>query len=153
MENLLKSQKSLMISSLSKNSNPEVSYAPFIMKNNKLYIYISKAANHYFNLLENNTCSVMLIEDEKESKSIFARQRVSFCCEAEIKSDDSNYILDEFEKIHGSQIMMVLKSLDFDIFELNIKSGRLVKGFGQAFDIEIIDEEFVLNQVNGGGHK
>ncbi|MDO7203183.1 hypothetical protein Q5M85_01945 [Paraclostridium bifermentans] len=48
---------------------------------------------------------------------------------------------------------MVLKSLDFDVFELNIKSGRLVKGFGQAFDIEIIDEEFVLNQVNGGGHK
>ncbi|WP_278683717.1 hypothetical protein [Paraclostridium bifermentans] len=36
MENLLKSKKSLMISSLSKNSNPEVSYAPFIMKNNKL---------------------------------------------------------------------------------------------------------------------
>lgn len=153
MENLLKSQKSLMISSLSKNSNPEVSYAPFIMKNNKLYIYISKAANHYFNLLENNKCSVMIIEDENESKSIFARQRVSFCCEAEIKSEDSNYILDEFEKIHGSQIMMVLKSLDFDIFELNIKSGRLVKGFGQAFDIEIIGEEFALNQVTGGGHK
>ncbi|GIM30872.1 HugZ family protein [Paraclostridium bifermentans] len=153
MENLLKSQKSLMISSLSKNSNPEVSYAPFIMKNNKLYIYISKAANHYFNLLENNKCSVMIIEDENESKSIFARQRVSFSCEVEIKQDDANYILDEFEKIHGSQIIMVLKSLDFDVFELNIKSGRLVKGFGQAFDIEIIDEEFVLNQVNGGGHK
>ncbi|MFL1468262.1 HugZ family pyridoxamine 5'-phosphate oxidase [Paraclostridium bifermentans] len=153
MENLLKSQKSLMISSLSKNSNPEVSYAPFIMKNNKLYIYISKAANHYFNLLENNKCSVMIIEDENESKSIFARQRVSFSCEVEIKQDDANYILDEFEKIHGSQIIMVLKSLDFDVFELNIKSGRLVKGFGQAFDIEIVDEEFVLNQVNGGGHK
>ncbi|MDV8110481.1 pyridoxamine 5'-phosphate oxidase family protein [Bacillus sp. BAU-SS-2023] len=153
MENLLKSQKSLMISSLSKNSNPEVSYAPFIMKNNKLYIYISKAANHYFNLLENNKCSVMIIEDENESKSIFARQRVSFCCEAEIKQDDFNYILDEFEKIHGSQIMMVLKSLDFDVFELNIKSGRLVKGFGQAFDIEIVSEEFVLNQVTNGWHK
>lgn len=153
MENLLNSQKSLMISSLSKSNNPEVSYAPFIMKNNKLYIYISKAANHYFNLLENNKCSVMIIEDENESKSIFARQRVSFSCEAEIKQDDCNYILDEFEKIHGSQIMMVLKSLDFDIFELNIKSGRLVKGFGQAFDIEIIGEEFALNQVTGGGHK
>ena len=153
MENLLKSKKSLMISSLSKNSNPEVSYAPFIMKNNKLYIYISKAANHYFNLLENNECSVMIIEDENESKSIFARQRVSFSCEAEIKQYDFNYILDEFEKIHGSQIMMVLKSLDFDIFELNIKSGRLVKGFGQAFDIEVLDDEFVLNQVTGGGHK
>ncbi|MDO7203182.1 pyridoxamine 5'-phosphate oxidase family protein [Paraclostridium bifermentans] len=87
-----------MISSLSKNSNPEVSYAPFIMKNNKLYIYISKAANHYFNLLENNKCSVMIIEDENESKSIFARQRVSFSCEVEIKQDDANYILDEFEK-------------------------------------------------------
>ena len=95
----------------------------------------------------------MIIEDENESKSIFARQRVSFSCQAEIKQYDFNYILDEFEKIHGSQIMMVLKSLDFDVFELNIKSGRLVKGFGQAFDIEIIDEEFVLNQVNGRGHK
>ena len=60
MENLLKSQKSLMISSLGKDNNPEISYAPFVMLDNKVYVYLSKAANHYYNLRENLKCSVMI---------------------------------------------------------------------------------------------
>ena len=46
-----------------------------------------------------------------------------------------------------------LGDLDFDIFKLDIKKGRLVKGFGQAFDILVKDGEFELNQVVGDGHK
>ena len=50
METLINNQKSLMISSLSKDNNPEISYAPFVMVNDKIYTYLSKAANHYYNL-------------------------------------------------------------------------------------------------------
>ena len=39
METLL-NQKSLMISSLNENKMPEISYAPFMMKDQKIYIYI-----------------------------------------------------------------------------------------------------------------
>lgn len=152
MENLLKTQKSLMISSLNKDNQPEISYAPFIMKDKDIYIYISKAANHYYNLLENKNCSVMAIEDESACKSIFARQRVSFNCEANMLKEVDDDIFEEFENIHG-QMMMVLKSLDFDMFKLDIKDGRLVKGFGQAFDVKVNDGEFELTQVMGIGHK
>ncbi|CEO25521.1 HugZ family pyridoxamine 5'-phosphate oxidase [Paraclostridium sordellii] len=153
MQNLLNTQKSLMISSLSKENQPEISYAPFIMKDNNLYIYISKTASHYQNLIDNSNCSVIVIEDESTCKTVFARQRVSFSCEASILKENVEVVFEEFENVHGSQMMMVLKNLDFDIFKLDIKKGRLVKGFGQAFDILVKDGEFELNQVVGDGHK
>ena len=153
MQNLLNTQKSLMISSLSKENQPEISYAPFVMKDNSLYIYISKTASHYQNLIDNSNCSVMIIEDESTCKTVFARQRVSFSCEASILKENVEGVFEEFENVHGSQMMMVLKNLDFDIFKLDIKKGRLVKGFGQAFDILVKDGEFELNQVVGDGHK
>ncbi len=65
MENLLKNQKSLMISSIDKNNNPAISYAPFVMIGEKIYLYLSKAANHYYNLRDNKKCAVMLIEELK----------------------------------------------------------------------------------------
>lgn len=152
MENLLKNQKSIMISSLNKNNEPAISYAPFVIDNNEIYIYISKAADHYYNLLENKKCAVMAIEDEKECKMIFARERVSFNCEAEKINDNLEKVFKLFDEVHGSQMMMVLRTMDFDLFKLTIKDGRLVKGFGKAYDIEIENNEFKLNQVQGTGH-
>lgn len=152
MENLLKNQKSIMISSLNKNNEPAISYAPFVIDNNEIYIYISKAADHYYNLLENKKCAVMAIEDEKECKTIFARERVSFNCEAEKINDNLEKVFKLFDEVHGSQMMMVLRTMDFDLFKLTIKDGRLVKGFGKAYDIEIENNEFKLNQVQGTGH-
>lgn len=37
MEELLKKQRSLVISSLASDNTPEISYAPFIMLDNKIY--------------------------------------------------------------------------------------------------------------------
>ena len=142
METLL-NQKSLMISSLNENKMPEISYAPFMMKNQKIYIYISKAAAH---------CSVMLIEDEAACKTVFARERVSFECIAS-KVESSKELLELFDGRQGAQMMMVLKTLDFDFFELVPLKGRLVKGFGQAFNISLNNGEFQLTQVTSIGHK
>ena len=139
MENLLKSQKSLMISSLGKGNNPEISYAPFVMLDNKIYLYLSKAANHYYNLRDNQKCSVMIIEDESECKTIFARTRVSFKCKANMITEVSNEIFDKFDEVHDSKMMSMFKKMDFDMFELEIRSGRLVKGFGQAYEIKFVD--------------
>lgn len=152
MEKILKNQKSIMISSLNKDKEASISYAPFAMKENKKYIYISKTAQHYYNLLNHNKCSVMAIEDEKDSKSIFARERVSFNCEAKKLETVDESIFTLFDEVQGAQMMMVLKTMDFDMFELSLINGRLVKGFGKAFDIEIYDGEFKINQVTGIGH-
>ena len=149
MENLLKNQKSLMISSLGKEEYPEISYAPFVMLDNKIYIYLSKAANHYYNLRDNHKCSVMVIEDESVCKTIFARTRVSFTCEANMMDSVSDEVFAKFDEVHDAKMMSMFKKMDFDMFELDIKCGRLVKGFGQAYDIKFVDGKIELNQVTG----
>ena len=152
MENLLKNQKSLMISSLGKDNNPEISYAPFVMVENKIYVYLSQTANHYYNLRDNNKCSVMIIEDESTCKTIFARTRVSFKCEANMMQSASDEIFAKFDEVHDAKMMSMFKKMDFDMFELSIKSGRLVKGFGQAYEIKLIDGKPEYTQVTGVGN-
>ncbi|MDB8790990.1 pyridoxamine 5'-phosphate oxidase family protein, partial [Romboutsia sp. 1001216sp1] len=114
MKNLINNQKSLMISSLNENKLPEISYAPFVMIDKDIYVYLSKAANHYYNLANDKNCSVMIIEDEKDSKTIFARKRVSFECEATKLENADGAIYNKFDEVHDSSMMMVLKTLDFD---------------------------------------
>ncbi|MGL5148970.1 MAG: HugZ family protein [Clostridium sp.] len=152
MENLINSKKTLMISSIDNEGNPSISYAPFIMKDKYLYIYISKTAPHYTNIDSDRKIDVMIIEDESEAKSLWARGRASFMCTAKL-ADNEEEILNLYEEIHGSNIMSVLKTMDFNVFKLSIINGRLIKGFGQAFKIEIEDGEWKVTQIVGDGHK
>ena len=153
MENLLKNQKSLMISSIDKDNNPAISYAPFVMIGEKIYVYLSQAANHYYNLRDNKKCSVMIIEDESEAKTIFARARVSFNCEAKMLDEVSEEVFAKFDEVHDAKMMAMFKKMDFNMFELDIKGGRLVKGFGQAFEIKFVNGEVQSTQVTGSGEK
>lgn len=152
MERLFR-QKSLMISSVSQQLVPEISYAPFVKDGINLYIYISKTATHYHHLLMNPYCSVMMIEDEKDTKNIFARERLSFDCKVDLMEVVDEYIFEAFDERHGAGMMSILKTLDFDIFKLNIQSGRLVKGFGKAYDITVNHDELILSDVAVTGHK
>lgn len=134
MEDLLKNQKTLMLSTIAKNHEPAISYAPYIMKASDIYIYISQTANHYQNLMDNPACAIMIIEDEHEAKTIFARQRVSFIADAtHVKEDEEVY--QWFKEIQDEKMVERLRQMDFSFFKLTIKKGRLVKGFGQASDI------------------
>ncbi|MGX4600520.1 HugZ family pyridoxamine 5'-phosphate oxidase [Faecalimicrobium sp. JNUCC 81] len=153
MEQLLKNQKSLMISSIDKDNNPAISYAPFVMIGEKIYVYLSKAANHYYNLRDNKKCAVMIIEDESLAQTIFARARLSFDCEAKIVEDVSEDVFNKFDEVHDAKMMAMFKKMDFDMFELDIIQGRLVKGFGQAFDIKFVNGEIQSEQVTGIGHR
>lgn len=153
MENLLKNQKSLMISSIDKDNNPVISYAPFVMIGEKIYVYLSKVADHYYNLRDNKKCSVMLIEDESLAKTIFARARLSFDCEAKMLEEVSESVFDKFDEVHDAKMMAIFKNMDFYMFELDIKLGRLVKGFGQAFEIKFVNGEIQSEQVTGIGHR
>lgn len=148
MNELLEKQQSLLISSLSPNGVPEVSYAPFVMKDKSVYVYLSKLANHNPNLTENPQCSVMAILDESETKNIFARERISFECVAK-KSETINQEIEElYIDRHGRKNYEHIKTAhDFDWFELEIQKGRLVQGFGKAFDVTIEDGEFQQTHI------
>ena len=86
-------------------------------------------------------------------KNIFARERLSFNCKVDLMKEVDEDIFKKFDNSHGASMMSVLKKLDFDIFKLNIQSGRLVKGFGKAYDITVYDDQLKTNEVSVMGHK
>lgn len=151
MEQLLE-QKTLMISSTTKENRPFISYAPFAKVDEKFYIYISETAEHYENLCTNPEVAVMVIEDEKDAKTAFGRERVSFNATATKLETVSDTIWEAFEGKQGSDILQVLKSLDFHMFELELHTGRLVKGFGKAYNLTLKDGKWEQEQATGMGH-
>lgn len=146
-------QKSLLISSLSPDGFPEISYAPFVKDGNQVYMYLSAAANHYANLSHHGKCSVMALVDESATKNIFARNRVSFKCNAVKQDSVPEAIENMYSDRHGETNYQHIKTMhDFDWFVMTIESGRLVEGFGKAFDIAVKEGQLELTRITGKGH-
>ncbi len=135
MRELLNKQKTTFIASVNEYNIPEASYAPYIIIEDKIYIYISKIAEHYRNLENNKNVSLMIIEDEVDSKILFARKRVTFKGEASKILEIPIEVKEKFEELHTQNMMNVLYKMDFDFFEIKIIEGRLVEGFGKAFKL------------------
>ena len=70
--------KTILLSTVDAEGNPNVSYAPFVIHNGEYQVLISTIARHARNLLEVPKVSLMLIEDESQSREIFARRRLTF---------------------------------------------------------------------------
>lgn len=154
MKELLQKQKTTFIATIDENNFPQASYAPFVIKEDKIYIYISSIAEHYKNLEQNGKISLMIIEDESDSKILFARKRVSFNGTAKKVESVSDDILAQFDENHTKSMMDVLKTMDFSFFEVSISKGRLVEGFGKAFDLKYVNGEWNQEHVVlDGGHK
>ncbi len=135
MKELLNTQKTAFIASINEDNMPQASYAPYIIIKDKIYIYISKVAEHYKNLENNKNVSLMIIEDETNSKVLFARKRLTFKGEALKLKDVPIEVKQKFEDIHTKNMMEVLYKMDFDFFEIQIIEGRLVEGFGKAYEL------------------
>ncbi|WP_419769605.1 MAG: HugZ family protein [Candidatus Marinarcus sp.] len=153
LKDFLKSFKSMVISTLDSNTNPFTSYAPFVYSQEKYYIFISDIAKHSQNLKAHKELSIFFIEDEQECENIFARKRVVLECSSTLidkKSDTHNAILNQFEATHGKTVKMLRKMSDFNLFELSVKKGEAVFGFGKAYDIT---NDLTLIPRDSKGHK
>lgn len=138
-ENFKVSVKTLNLSTFDSSNRPRASYAPFIeIGDGGFYIFVSQLAAHTQDILANQEVSILLLEDEKETRQIFARQRISYQCQAERVSENADSyvkILDEMENRFGS-VMKLLRTLpDFILFRLKPYEGQYVKGFGQAYKL------------------
>ncbi|MGZ8190647.1 MAG: HugZ family pyridoxamine 5'-phosphate oxidase [Methylococcaceae bacterium] len=138
---LISTQQTLLLSTASANSVPDISYAPFVRdQTGHFYIFVSELAGHTANLLNNPQASVMFICPESESRNLFARERAVFSCRVqEIARDEPVYetrlqaLQDKFGEVVG-----VLRSLsDFHLFTLVPENGRYVAGFGRAYMINV----------------
>lgn len=117
---------------------PQASYAPFIEHEGALFVYVSELAAHTRHLLHTGRCAVLLIEDERECRNLFARRRVSCQCTAgEIDQDNEHgrQILARMQAQFGNIFELLQTLKDFHLIRLDIVDGSYVAGFGKAFAI------------------
>lgn len=138
IESLIASRKSLLLATLNPKHQPEISSTPFLKDTNNFYIFISELASHTQNLKRHPSLSIMLIEDEKDTKNAFARRRLSYECQAKIIERNENQwaeILAKFEVRLGKTVSMLKSLPDFHLFQLEPISGNYIEGFGKAFKL------------------
>ncbi|MBD2568265.1 HugZ family protein [Anabaena lutea] len=131
--------ESIIISTVNDQGIPNASYTPFVIDDAKnIYIYVSGLSTHTKNIYANPHVSILFIEDEVNTKQIFARRRLTFDCTAtllERETDQWNQIVQQFQERFGEIIEMLRSLPDFRIFQLTPIEGRFVIGFGSAYHI------------------
>lgn len=129
---------SLQLATINPQQLPEVSYAPFIWQHNSCYVFLSDLAQHTHNLMQNPAISLMMIEDESQSRNQFARRRLVLQGRAQ-KIERSNQlfkpVIAEFHRRFGDVMDLIEPLQDFNLFQIKPESGRFIKGFGQAFEL------------------
>lgn len=134
--------QTIMLSTVSQDGVPNVSYAPFVIHNGEYLVLITTIARHARNLLEVPKISLMLIEDESQSRQIFARRRLTFDATARlIEREDEEWQagIEALKNRHGDLVEDLSQMLDFKLFSFKPTAGLFVKGFGQAFEVSVDD--------------
>lgn len=145
----------LLLGSSSADNKPLSSYAPFLKQGNDYFVFISELASHTQNLQSNPQCSVLFIQDEKEAKHLFARQRLTLECEVvEVDRHTERFeqVMDGFVVKFGKFMSMMREMQDFHLFRLSPVSGNYVAGFAQAYELSGDDLSQVRHR-NDIGHR
>ncbi|QIM61948.1 heme utilization protein HutZ [Pasteurellaceae bacterium Orientalotternb1] len=130
--------KTIVLATLDKDGNPNVSYAPFVINNGEYQVLISTIARHARNLLEVPKVSLMLLEDESKSREIYARRRLTFDATARVlerHSAEWENGVAALQARHGEIVANLAKLEDFKLFCFKPEQGLFVKGFGKAFQV------------------
>lgn len=131
--------KSVQLATCSLEGIPEASYACYLYKHGKYYLYLSRLATHFHHLFNNPHCSLLFIENEETAKQLFARRRFSIQCSSTIiprHSKDFQQIMEEFSKRFGRFIGLIRDLSDFELFELSPEYGSFVAGFAKTYRLD-----------------
>lgn len=130
---------SIIIASTDDSGLPHCSYAPYIIEQGAFYLTVSGLAKHA-QTLANGHASLLLIEDEKKAKTLFARARLTIQCDVSlIDHQNPNYprLFDLLETKHGQTIQLIRSLSDFILFQLRPTNARYVIGFGAAYELPL----------------
>ncbi|MDL3985808.1 heme utilization protein HutZ [Shewanella xiamenensis] len=147
-------RKTLQLATVDTDGQPNASYAPFALADDGFYILVSDLARHGHNLKQSTKVSVMLVEDEAEAKSVFARKRLTFDAMAQAVARDTPSFskgVSLLSKRFGDMSDNLAALTDFNLYKLAPHQGLYVKGFGQAFTLtgsELLD----VNWKRDGHH-
>jgi putative heme iron utilization protein len=137
-ETLRNSLKTVQLATVDSQGNPESSYAPYVWIESAFYLYLSDLAKHSANLIVNPSISLLIIEDEKETRNLFARRRIIVKGEAQKiarKSHQFQTVMTEFKTQFGNFIDVIEPLQDFHLFQIKPRSGRFIRGFAQAYEL------------------
>jgi len=127
-----------MLATLEGDQTPSASYAPMVWLDGQSYLFLSDLAGHTRNLKSCPSIGLVLIEGEDSNANAFVRRRITLQGEARmVEREDPSFasVLAEFHRRFG-QVMTVLESLpDFHLFHLQLRRGRYIRGFGQAYEL------------------
>lgn len=140
LSKLQNSRKTILLSTVTSEGFPEISYAPYVRnESGQFFIFISELASHTQNIMNTAKASVMFINEESESRNLFARERLIYQCssiEVDNESDLYHTQLDAMEAEFGNMISMLRTLKDFHLFCLEPERGSYVVGFGKAYDVD-----------------
>jgi putative heme iron utilization protein len=148
----IQQQQTLMIASLSHSLSTEkwplASYAPFVENKGDFYLLLSDLAHHSDNLKQHQATqcplSILLIEDEKNTRNLFARKRLSYSCNIQIVSRKNQQWQQNIDLLHhklGSTVSLLSSLTDFNLYCLHPILGHYIRGFGQAYTLEFDDNQ------------
>ncbi len=149
-------RRSLHLATLGADGLPHASYAPFALDDQGYYILISELAQHTQNLLHNSRASLLLSDDEQDTREMLARRRLTFNADAkelDYGSEHWKQALACLRERLGERIDSLAEMADFHLVRLVPKNGLFVKGFGQAYRLPSHDlTEIIHIRGNGQGH-
>lgn len=136
-EAFIQGRKSFMLSLVDKGGKPFSSSAAFVRVNGKFYVYVSRIAEHHQLLEQAQVVDVLCVADQAMTQNHFATERARWqCTPKNLGNEGHEEVFAAFDDVHSANMMKLLRTLDFSLFELAPLKGRYVVGFGKTFDID-----------------
>lgn len=143
IEQLKSVLRTAILGTVSAAGEPDASVAPLVLSaGGTLHTYISEMSAHTKNLRETGCASVLVIEDEGTAAQLLARKRLTLRCAATFIERDSPVfavVMTALKETFGPVMQHLEGMTDFHVVQLTPARGRLVAGFGQAFDVDPAD--------------
>lgn len=137
----LQRKKTCVLSFVDGEGKPFSSTTPFVYLNGKFYVYMSRIAEHYPLMKQSTAVEVLCVADEAATANPFAIERARWQCQPQYLGNTGyEEIFVAFDQKFHANLMVILRSLDFSLFELTPLKGRYIIGFGKAFTIDPITD-------------
>ena len=130
------------LATASPDGKPEASLVPAIMhETGEIIVLVSGLARHTTNLRTNPRASILLLDADSEMarRNPLATPRMTLNCRVEPlprESPEWPGVMAKFHAGFGETIAVLSTLSDFGCFSLHPEQGRLVAGFGQAFEVD-----------------
>lgn len=139
LQQLLHSKATLILGTLDETGAPDSGLTPFLYRDGLFYVYLSQLARHTAQLQRDPRVSLLIHGGDDSTPNPFTDKRFSAQAEASPVGADVDPILDAMSAKLGQTLQLLRGLPDFSLYALRPRRGRLVVGFGAAFEVDPAD--------------